>query len=116
MINVLVAEMPRVQAELIESFVTQTDDIALFRLHEYASLSQALRETRADVVLLDTGASDLPAPYVELMRAHARVKLLAIEAGGRRGSLFELRPYRVPLGEVSPERLLEAIRRAGGPA
>jgi hypothetical protein len=39
-----------------------------------------------------------------------RIKVLEILDEGRYGSLCEMRPRRVALGEMSPLRLLEAIR------
>jgi len=45
-----------------------------------------------------------------LLEEHPDVKVLAVEGDGREAFLWELRPKRVPLGEVSPQTLLHAIR------
>lgn len=54
--------------------------------------------------------------YDDLLYRHRRIKVLEIFAKGRDGSLCEMRPRRVALGEMSPLRLLEAIRRSAGMA
>jgi hypothetical protein len=46
------------------------------------------------------------------MYARPSTRVLAITLAGGRGHLYELRPHRVPLGDVSPQGLLDAIRRA----
>jgi hypothetical protein len=40
------------------------------------------------------------------------LKILAIAADDRRGFLHELQPHVIPLGELSPTVLLDAIRAA----
>jgi hypothetical protein len=37
------------------------------------------------------------------------VRILAIAANGASGSLYELRPHRVRLGELSPQALVDAV-------
>jgi hypothetical protein len=48
-------------------------------------------------------------PYRRLLDDHPRLKVLALEGDGRSGSIWELRPHRIPLGELSPRRLVQAI-------
>jgi len=38
--------------------------------------------------------------------------VLVVSADGRETALFELRPQRTPLGEVSPQTIVDAIRGA----
>jgi hypothetical protein len=52
----------------------------------------------------------------EVMTAYPKIKVLAIETGGRWMFLHELRPRRIALGEVSPERVVDLIKRSLGGA
>jgi hypothetical protein len=46
-----------------------------------------------------------------LLRQHPHLKIFAIANQGE-SSLFEMRPQRLSLGELSPQRLIEAIRKS----
>jgi hypothetical protein len=118
-INVLVAEMPRVEMDLVRGFIARVPDIASHALADYPSLDEAVRQTRPDVILVDIGAGPLPRRYLDALRQYAGLKVLTIEAEGRHGALVEMRPQRVALEELSPARLIDAIRAAaktGSPA
>ena len=41
-----------------------------------------------------------------------RISVLVIAASGRTAAMYELRPHRMPLGEVTPAGLIAAIRRS----
>lgn len=45
----------------------------------------------------------------ELLRRHPELRILTVEADGRQGFLWEMRPNREPLGELSPQVLLTAL-------
>jgi hypothetical protein len=76
-----------------------------------ADLLAAARRTRADVVLVGQRVKDEREQYGQLLLRRPRLKVLAIAHDGRTGSLYELRPRRVPLGELSSDALCRAIRR-----
>lgn len=76
-----------------------------------ADLLSAARRTRADVVLVGQKVKDEREQYGQLLLRRPRLKVLAITNDGRTGSLYELRPRRVPLGELSADTLCRAIRR-----
>lgn len=64
----------------------------------------------ADVVVLSqTDPEDEAVPISMLLRSPAS-RVLALDADARRAVLFELRPHRTPLGELSRETLLAAVR------
>lgn len=97
--------------EIIRGAVARARDIALMgELPANAPLVDAVDDTNADVVIFGTGGEGLPADCFELMNERPRTKVLTVERNGRAAFLYELRPYSVPLGEVSPSALLDAIR------
>src|SRR5262249_30339141 len=66
-----------------------------------------------DVVILGAREPSDSSLAEDLLRASSSTRVLAIAANGRSASMWQLRPYRVPLGEVSPESLVGAIRASG---
>jgi len=80
------------------------------------SLTEAVAEADADVVVVGLPDADLPSEYAVLLGARPQTRLLGVSGDGRHAFLYELRPYRRTLGEVSPEALSEAIRTAVRPA
>jgi len=71
---------------------------------------EALRRAGADVVI-SAGDHD-PTAVNGLLAELPRLKVLVVSADGRETSLHELRPTRTPLGEVSPQTIVDAIRGA----
>jgi hypothetical protein len=65
-----------------------------------------------DVVLMGlTRSGDLPALGTRLLFAFPGAHCLAIAHDGNTAYLYELRPHRAPLGEISsPQALIETIR------
>jgi len=61
------------------------------------------------VDVLITGRDD-PGWAADLLRGHPSFRVLALTRGGKEGLLYELRPHRVALGEVSPRQLVAEIR------
>ncbi len=62
------------------------------------------------VVVLALEDSELPEDCGRLLHAHPRMRVLGVASDGRRGFLYELRPLKAPLGELSPQGLVETIR------
>jgi DNA-binding NarL/FixJ family response regulator len=77
-----------------------------------AGLAKAAESTNADVVILASDGLAGDEESNEILYGRSRPKVIEISDQGRNGSLYELRPCRVPLGEMSPPRLLETIRGA----
>jgi hypothetical protein len=73
-------------------------------------LLDAAELTNADIIITARSTATEYKDYDELLYRHCRIKVLEILDEGRYGSLCEMRPRRVALGEMSPLRLLEAIR------
>ena len=81
-----------------------------------ASLAETAESTNADVVIVASDGVAEDDEYDEILYGHSRRKVLRIFGQGRHGSLYELRPCHIPLGEMSLPRLLDSIRGSLGPA
>ncbi|MGQ0570739.1 MAG: hypothetical protein ACT4P5_14625 [Armatimonadota bacterium] len=67
---------------------------------------------QADVVILGLHDAEFPGVCTHLLTEYPHIKILGITKDGRRAFLYELRPRKVVVGEVSPQGLLTAIRSA----
>ncbi len=70
-----------------------------------SDVTQVVRQTDAEVVVADLDDGDPAAAGMELMR-EVRVRVISVARDGRESFLS------LPLGEVSPRRLLEVIAAA----
>ena len=71
----------------------------------------AVKRSRADVVVIGRGnkAGEGDEAAYRLVR-QLRLKVLSVAGDGKSSTLYELRPQRIPLGELSARRLCKAIR------
>lgn len=74
------------------------------------NLPDALARAHADVVI--SGGNSQSAAVFDLLEERSRLKVLAVADDGRDTVLYELRPTRTQLGEVSPQTIVDAIRGA----
>jgi DNA-binding NarL/FixJ family response regulator len=75
-----------------------------------SALCDAAAQSDADFVIVALGDRSLDPVYLRLLEERPRAKVLAVAGDGRTAWLWELRPRRTLLGEISPESLLGAIR------
>lgn len=69
-----------------------------------------MKKTKADVVILNEPAMGPSRDYNELLYSRPHLRVLSITSDGHHIFLHKLRPVRATLGEVSAERLVQAIR------
>lgn len=108
-IRVVLAQMPQMLQEIVRTILSAEPDMEIdtSTLSERGmASSEALRS--ADVVILSEAEARTDA-HSAVLFAHPHLRLVAIN-GGRRASLYELRPHRLPLGEMSPSALVQAVR------
>ncbi len=79
-------------------------------LSSRGKLRATVAETKADVVVLALEDSELPEDCGRLLHTHPRIRVLGVASDGRRGFLYELRPLKASLGELSPQQLVNTIR------
>ncbi len=66
-------------------------------------------EARADVLIIAEPRRTTD-DYASILYAHPQLRLVAINDDRRHAVLYELRPCRALLGELSPESLVRAVR------
>jgi DNA-binding NarL/FixJ family response regulator len=104
-------------SDIITDIVTSQADMEIVgSVADARALAATVAEVDADVVVVGLPDAELPAQYASLLGARPQTRLLGVSGDGRRAFLYELRPHRTALGEVSPQALVEAIRAAARPA
>ncbi|WP_420125871.1 hypothetical protein [Longimicrobium sp.] len=108
MITVALRVQPPVLHSLLVSLLATDPEIRV--------LDPAAEPSLADVLLLsqpDPENEDVP---VSMLIQSPRSRVLALGPDARRAVLYELRPHRTPLRELSREALLAAVHGASGEA
>ena len=72
---------------------------------------ESLPEVEADLVLWNGADEERVAQWLSTLSGRCGFRVLATLADGRDASLWELRPHRTELGALSPDTLVETIRR-----
>jgi hypothetical protein len=110
-VRILLGGMSPLLLDMLHHVVASEPNMAVVGRVGDADLLAAARRTRADVVFVGQKVRDERERYGQLLLRRPRLRVLAIAHDGRTGSLYELRPRRVPLGELSADALCRAIRR-----
>jgi hypothetical protein len=109
--RVLLAKMPRMLLDILSHVVASEPDMVVAGwVKDDEDLLAATRRARANVILVGQVADDEQEKYASLLYTRPKLKVVAIAGDGKTGLLYELRPQRVPLGEISADALREAIR------
>jgi hypothetical protein len=113
-IHILLYSMPRLLHELIRESLDGEEDLAFAGVYASADdLGPALERLRGERYVLIGGTNGPDTGKLrELLGRHPQAKLLALAQDGRETFLYELRPHRQPLGSLSPETLVAAVRAA----
>jgi DNA-binding NarL/FixJ family response regulator len=111
-IRILLAQLDRLTRDILERLLDQPDTLVVGHVEDGVEVLLVTGRTQADVVILGAQEAGLPGLASHLLAEYPHLKILAVAPDARRALLYELRPHVVPIGEVSPERLLQVIRAA----
>jgi chemotaxis response regulator CheB len=111
--RIVLIDMSPLLREIIREALVPEPDLEVVAEHEGpVDLRNAVERDGADLVILGADAS---ADSVEsLIKANSGVRAIEVRSDGRESVLYELRPHRVSLGEISSETLVRTIRAAPG--
>jgi len=104
----MLGEMPQMLRDLLADALAHETDMELTLDSETGTDGD--EDATPDVVLIGTTSVEQSAAALLARWPNARV--IAIEQHGRGASMYELRPYRVELGELSPAGVVDSIRAA----
>jgi hypothetical protein len=108
-IRVLLVNLRAVLGDLVETTFRNCADMSVSTI-ETEDLAGAIGAD-VDVVVCQADDATVEVMSRQLFRSCGRVKVLAIRDDGRRAMLWELRPQRSVLKDLSPGLLVETVRR-----
>lgn len=100
--------------DILEHVVAKDPALAVVGTTDDTNLAAEARRTRADVVVMAQTAADERDRLASLLRSRPRLKVVTIVASGESGALYELRPHRTFIEEITAESLSQAIRDPPG--
>jgi DNA-binding NarL/FixJ family response regulator len=100
---------------LVHDIVSCSDDLEIVgELRDEPGAERRLlaeaERTQADFVILALREPEVADVHLQLLERRPLMKVLAVAGEGHDAHLWELQPQRELLGQISPERLLSAIR------
>ncbi len=111
--RVLLWDMPAMMRDIILQVLERESDLQVAVPAEKTStLLDASKKYMPDIIVTSLGEDGADTTYRNLLLECPRVKVLDVRSDGRNGYLYALRPERKLLGEISPESLVIAIRKA----
>jgi DNA-binding NarL/FixJ family response regulator len=111
-IRVFLAGMPPLLHDIVRDTLTNQPDMQLVGdLSAGNTVAHALKNGDIDVMIVGARQPDDSAVATGLLQCSARSKVLVVAISGRKAVMYQLRPHKRSLGDVSPQTLLEAIRR-----
>lgn len=112
-IRILLADMPAMLMRLVAEILAAEPDLTVVAsLTDSQDLKAAIERSRAEVVVMQQRSSIQEADQVAVLRPDHVLKIIALTDNCYHGVLYELRPHRAPLGDMSADRLVAAIRAA----
>jgi DNA-binding NarL/FixJ family response regulator len=111
-IRVFLAGMPPLLHDIVRDTLTNQTDMQLVGdLTAGDSVVDTLKNCEIDVAIVGAREPEDATRADELLLSAPRSKVLVIATSGRSAVMYQLRPHKKPLGDVSPQSLLDAIRR-----
>jgi DNA-binding NarL/FixJ family response regulator len=109
-IRILLVAMPRLMRDIVEAQLLREPDMAVVGVAgTLDGLAREIRDSAPDFVLMGAGRDGSLEPLFEERPA---MRVLSIEPANADADLYELRPHRVHLGQVSAREIVTAIRAA----
>lgn len=108
MIRVALAVKPRMLREILAELLDAQDDVQLVE-------GPGDNAPEPDVLIVSAPEGAQGRVALDVLRLFPACKVLTLAGEACDASLYELRPYARPLGELSPPRLLQIIRRVAAP-
>jgi DNA-binding NarL/FixJ family response regulator len=105
----VLAGLPGILLDVVRQVLDQPDLEVVVAIDDATEMLQTIGHSNADVVVLGV-EGELPAVASQILDQYPHVNVLAVTPDARRAYLYKLEPQLTALGELSPDRLLTAIR------
>jgi DNA-binding NarL/FixJ family response regulator len=95
--------------EIVREIIVREPDLEIVAEHESADVGEAVQRDDPDFVIVGPEAAT-DERVRSLVGAGLGLRALEVRSDGKESVLYELRPHRIALGEISSDTLLRAIR------
>ena len=108
--NVLFSDLPALLVDIVTPTIEAAPEFRIVgNVGRGESLLDAVERTDADIIIA-TESIVAREEYVDVFYARRSLKVVEIMSNGLYGAIYELRPRRVHLGELSQPWLLSVLR------
>jgi DNA-binding NarL/FixJ family response regulator len=112
--RIVLIDMPPLLRDVIRGALVPEPDLDVVGEHDGpVDIRAAVEEDGADFVILGSGVASEESVRALIEPARG-VRALEVLSDGTQSVLYELRPHRVALGEISTDTLLRTVRTAPG--
>jgi hypothetical protein len=113
--RVLIFPVPRLLHDILRKLLSDVENVEVVECPAgVGGIAEAAARTNADLVIASEQHAEPGAARALLARV-PRARALAVSHDGRSAVLYELRPHRRAIGELSVETVRAAVRRAAPP-
>lgn len=114
-VHIVIIDVPRLLRDVVTRILSTLPGVEVsFLESDMVSLAETLAKNGARIAIVGAARYG-PADVRDTLLRHPLTKVLAVVGDASSATLYELRPYVIELGEVSPERLVEIIDSARTP-
>ena len=104
-------DLPRLMRDLVHAAVDEAPDLQLVGEAAGAgALAEVIDSAEPDLLILPADKFELPEAAADAFDQQPALKILVLTGSGEPSFLWELAPWRVSLGDLSPTRLRAALR------
>lgn len=96
--------------EIVREAILREPDLDLVAEHDGGDVHTAVERDDPDFIIVGEDAADQDVR--SLVGRGRGLRALEVQSDGRESVLYELRPHRIALGEISADTLVRAIRAA----
>lgn len=111
-IGICLAALPRMLTEILVKLIENEPDLVAISISEsHDKLSDVVSETELDAIILGIAEGEEQWVPIEVLCMRPSLLVIGIERDGKIARELQLRSHVRPLGEMSPERLIEFLHK-----
>jgi DNA-binding NarL/FixJ family response regulator len=108
--RIVLIDMSPLLRDIVRKAITHEPDLEVVAEHDGdVDVSVVVERDHADFVIVGSEVT-AHSSVASVVAAHCQVRALELHADGKESVLYEFRPHRVALGELSSDTLLRTIR------
>lgn len=111
-VSVLLLEMPQLLRGILEHAIQLQSDFELLKDTRRAFQMLTEQMVPPDVVILGLTAAEDATLVPVLFARWPAAQVMTVTQAGDNAAVYELRPHRRPLGQMSPAEIIESLRDA----